>query len=120
MPTAKQAMYAALAGDSAITAVVGNQIYPDQALEGVVEPYLEFSVVSDIQKKGLRGPIGLRFVRFQIEGYCATRLQAETLEAALEALLDGFQNQSYGGLTVQASFIPEDEGAVDEDDNPRP
>lgn len=123
MPTPKAAMYAALIGNQAVTAVVGQQVYPDQAAEDVVEPYLVYQVVSDFQRKGLRGPVGTRRLRFQLTAFCATRLQAQTVHSALRAFFDGVSNQTFGGLLVAGSFVgtgEDDEGAVDSDEPPRP
>jgi hypothetical protein len=122
MPTPKQAFGAFLASQDTITAILGPAIYPDQAGETVVEPYLEFQEVSRYQRKGLRGPVGSIRSRFQLKAYLATRLQAEQLQSALKTLLDGTLG-TFGGLTVIGSFIgtgDEDEGATDDDEPPRP
>lgn len=131
MPSAKAAMFTALSKDSGIYAVVGTKVYPDAAPEtdGVVlveEPYLIFQMVSDVPRVGFRGPINLGDYRFQLTGYCATRLQTQQLNAAILSLLHGdkggpgkFQTM-FGGLMVKASICSQEEGSVDEDEAPRP
>lgn len=119
MPTPRQAMFAALTGEPTITAIVGNRIYPDQAKEGSVD-YLDFQVVSDVKPTTLRGTMGIRFVRFQLTAEMTRRADAEALQFAIEALLHGKANATLGGLTVKSSMVVVDEGAVDEDELPRP
>lgn len=119
MPSAKQAMYAALAGESAITAIVGRRIYPDQAASDV-EPYLVFQSASDVKPATLRATVGIRRVRFQLTGVGRTRAEAQALQSAIETLLHGKAQVSLGGLHVKSSLVSEDEGEVDEDEAPRP
>lgn len=132
MPSAKNAMWTALKQDAGIIAVVGAKVYPDQAPEtnGVItveEPYLIFQMVSSVQRVSLSGTlIDLGDYRFQLTGFCATREQAEDLEAAILVLLHGDKrgrgriNQTIGGLHVKASICSQEEGSVDEDEAPRP
>lgn len=132
MPSPKAAMFAALSQDAGIAAVVGKKVYPDAAPEtdGVVlieEPYLIFQMVSSVQRVSLSGTlIDLGDRRFQLTGYCATRLQAEQLETAILALLHGDPKgqgkirTTFGGLLVKASICSQEEGSVDEDEAPRP
>lgn len=132
MPTAKAAMYAALSQDPGVLAIVGKKIYPDQAPENngevtVEEPYLIFQMISSVQRVSLSGTlIDLGDYRFQLTGYCKTRLQTEQLEEALLTLLHGDKrgrgkvNVMLGGKLVKASICSQDEGSVDEDEAPRP
>lgn len=118
MPTNKAAMYAALSGDPAVKAVVGAKVYPDQAAADADEPFLVFQEVTSHRPTTLSGKAGIRFSRFQVTGYCATRVQAEALAKALEALLDGKARRMIGGLLVLSSRFADDEGTVDEDEAP--
>ena len=119
MPSPKQAMYAALAGDSAIAGIVGGKVYPDQA-KSDVEPYLVFQSASDVKPATLRATVGIRRIRFQLVGVCRTRAEAQALQQAIEALLHGKAQTSFGGVLVKSSLVSEDEGEVDEDEAPRP
>lgn len=125
MPSAKEGMYSALSGNAEIVAVVGSKVFPDaapQTLDGqtaVDEPYLVFQSVSDVAPLSFNRKIAIRKVRFQITAY-GTRAETQAIHTALESLLHGKKNQSYGGVDVDTSFLSTDEGAVDEDEVPRP
>lgn len=126
MPSASSAMYNTLAGHTGIQAVVGKKIYPDSVPQTdgdneVKEPFLVFQIASNNKPLTLSGTVGIRRHRFQLTGYCETRKQAKDLYDAIEDLLHGKKHTSFGGLPVKASFIaPDSEGAVDEDEPPRP
>jgi hypothetical protein len=123
MPTTpKLAMGTALAANTAVTAIVGNQIYPDQAKQGVDEPYLVFQQMYEDQKIGFGGPCGSIKAGFQLTGLCATRVQALALTLALFAQFRGTSG-NFGGLQVAFSRIGgdnNDEGPEDSDQIPRP
>lgn len=115
MPTAKEAMYAALKGAAAITEVVGDDIYPDQADQSASRPYLVFQEVSNAKIKTMRGTLNLRNARFQLTAWADEREDLDELRTAIEDLLDA-KSGAIGGLTVQYSRIDPGEGAVDEDE----
>jgi hypothetical protein len=108
-------MYAALKGAAAITAVVGTDIYPDQADQSAARPYLVFQEVSNAKPKTMRGTIDIRNARFQLTAWADEREDLAELLVAIEGLLDG-KAATIGGLTVKYSRIEPGEGAVDEDE----
>lgn len=123
MPSPKAAMHAALNQNADVTAVVGAKVYPDSCpqddgMNPIEEPYLIFQVTNDLRPKTLRATAGIRRVRFELAGFCATRQQAEALSTAIENLLDGKSQSTFGGLLVKSSIA--EDGAVDEDESPRP
>ena len=120
MPTPEQALCACLKGDAPTTALLPGGIYPDQGPENAVN-WLAFQVVSSYRPKLLNGaPAAIRCVRFQLTARLDKRVDAGSVRTAIENLLDGQVNATLGGLTVKSSRLSDDEGAVDEDEGPRP
>lgn len=121
MPTSDEAMAAlktALLNDTAVAAIVGRRVYPEQADSKAIEPYLVFAEREARQPKAINGQrISIRRSAFEVAAACKTRQQAKDLAGALEALLDGKVQLQFGNLTVKSSRI-DDSGVIDEDEPP--
>ena len=120
MPTPEQALVAELKADERTMAILTGGVWPDQGPQQSSN-WLAYQVVSDFQQKLMGGGlVGLRQMRFQLTARLDYRIDTSTLKDRLKALFDGFSNTEFGGLMVKASFLNPDEGAVDEDESPRP
>lgn len=55
MTTIQQAIFNALAGYSGVSGLVGTRVYPDEAKQGVVKPYIVWEELSDNEENDLSG-----------------------------------------------------------------
>lgn len=85
----KNILYAAMAGDTAIAAIVGTRIYPLKLPQG---PTYEAVSYQRISSTGVNGNTALRESRWQFSCWGDTYEKATALAAAVKALFEGYTN----------------------------
>lgn len=88
----------------AVTAEVGERIYPAPLPQGATLPAVTYSDVSDVGSYSNDGPDCLRRVRYQVDHWAATREEARRVEQATRSVLSGFQGVFPGGLRIGGVF----------------
>lgn len=94
-------IYGALAADGTVAGLVGGRIYPEQAPDEADLPLVVYTV-----KMGETSPgtAPMWPVTVTVNSYAATDAAAETLTAAVQAALDGFDGVDANYL-VRALFL---------------
>lgn len=89
MTTAMQDVVAALNGDTAVSAMVGNRCYPNKAPQNGARPFIVLNVVSSIPENSFDGAAVNRIynVHMQVDCYAATYDAAEQLGVAVDLVL---------------------------------
>jgi hypothetical protein len=79
-----------LAADPAVTAIVGNRIYPVQLPQGIRLASLVYSRISEIESYHNVGPSALMQTRFQFDSVSPNVDEATLLADAVKERLGGF------------------------------
>lgn len=82
-------LYAALSSNEAIAALVGEKVFPVQAPQRTIEPYIVFSRVSGSAEAHLEGPSNDRESRIQIDIYSRRYAVADELRTEIIDMLHG-------------------------------
>ena len=82
-------IFAALNGDSALTAIIGGRIYADVADAKAVAPYVVFQTITTGGENAHNGERRLCFPLVQFSCWAKTKGAAVELGAAVAAILDG-------------------------------
>ena len=98
----QQQIFALLSGATE----AGTRVFPLVAPDGVPRPYIVYQRVSAISENVLSGDAGLTNTRFQIDVYGDTYAQAQTVGAAVIALMAGWSVQNVN-LMAQDFFEPD-------------
>jgi hypothetical protein len=90
---------AKLTASDAVTALVGDRIFPNMAPDGVSSPRIVYSVVSDVPENSLDGEVGkrLRRLRLQVDCYAVRHDTAEQLAEAVDEVLGNLDSPSLSG-----------------------
>lgn len=80
--TTIEAVRAELAADAAVTALVGERIYPQVAPQGAAPPYVVMTVVSDVPSNTFDGSPATRLVQSRIQVDCYARMYREARAVA--------------------------------------
>jgi hypothetical protein len=111
-------IYAVLAADDAVKAIVITRIYPAMVPQGAVFPCLVYHQVAGEREHTMQGPNGLRQSRYQITAWgkmtdaAAAYAGAKALADAVRLALDG----SYGtwsGVAVQGCSLMDETDVVE-------
>jgi hypothetical protein len=95
-----------LLDDPAISATVGQRIYPMVLPQGIVSSSIVYTRISGIGDHTYQGPSGLNQPRYQIDAWAATIDGAFSLADAIKERLDGFRGTvNYGADPVQSVVI---------------
>lgn len=97
--TAEQSLFELLSHDAAVSALVGDRIYPVRLPDEVVLPAMVYAKASCIRYASHGGPSRLSSARFQMDCYSADYLEAKRLALATVAALHGKK-----GGNIQAAF----------------
>ena len=114
-------LYAELAGNAGVSAIVGTRIYPEQRPQNSAVPAITYQRVSVERLQTLTGPVALTNVRVQINCYDNNYSGVKTLSVAVRSALDGVVN-SLGGTTIQQAWLEggdTDLGVIDGDSEVR-
>jgi len=84
----------------------GTRVFPLVAPDGVSRPYIVYQRVAAVSENVLSGDAGLINTRLQIDAFAETYAQAQTVAAAIIALMDGWSVQNVN-LMSQDFFEPD-------------
>ncbi len=111
-----------LRSDATIGPLIGNaRVYPiDGIPRGATRPFLSYQIVSNQPEKDLAGnTIGIDG-DYSLDVVADTKLECETILAALDGAFDGLTNTTVAGVTVLAAQASgsgdEVNGPIDLDD----
>ncbi len=103
----EEALFAHLSADAGVAALVGNRIYPIEAPQEAVLPYVVYQRISGPRVRSHSGPSHLAQPRFQITGAAATYPSLRAVMNAVRVALDGFRGTmgSGPGVDVGGAFV---------------
>jgi len=104
-------LYAFLAAEAGVKALVAARIYPDAAPAGAAKPYIVYQRITTERDRTMDGPNGLAMPRMQVTCWAATYIGAKVLADAVADAIDGFSGDM-GGEAVQVVSV------LDEGDMP--
>jgi hypothetical protein len=81
-----------LKATSAVTAIVGQRIYPAPAPEVATLPNVTWQQIADRPSRVADGVLNLRRTRYQLNVWSETALQAISLAAAVRASMDSWES----------------------------
>jgi hypothetical protein len=83
-------IYGALVGNATVAALVGTRVYPEEAPDKAAMPFIVYTVGAG---EFVDGSAAMWQAAVTISCYAATDSQAETLRAACDAVLEGYNGQ---------------------------
>lgn len=99
-------IYAALAGNATVAALVGTRIYPEEAPADADLPMIVYTVRT---AEGIEGSAPLLRCTVTANGYAATDATAESRGVAVRAVLNGFDGNGSGVQVRQLSLSDSNE-----------
>lgn len=91
MVSFRTGLYEFLLEQSALTALVGERVYPSVLPDKPTFPSVVYQVISNEQTFTHDGPVALRRPRVQIDVWSRRRLEAEAIESAIISALVGYR-----------------------------
>lgn len=108
-----KAIYNILANASAVTAIVSTKIYPVQAPQGTVAPFLVYGVISSIPTNTKDRISEIDTMRVQVDCYQKTYQDCETLASAVRLALDNATGTKNGVLIDGLAYEMEEDMGED-------
>lgn len=100
------AIYNILKNDTAVSNIVGAKVYPLQAGETAVEPYIVVEKLLTEYEHTMTGTVDLVLAKFQISCWENSYYDAITLTDAVRGCLDNFVGTDSGsGVTIQCIHV---------------
>lgn len=109
-----KAVYAMLAADATVAALVSTKIYPVIAPQNVASPFVVYSIASAIPTNTKDRISELDTMRVQVDCYGRTYAQVEAISSAVRLAIDG-QTGTYGGAYVDGVAYENEQDMLDED-----
>lgn len=94
------AIVARLKATTALTALIGTRIYPDEIPQGKLHPAVFYMTVSDTKDHFLTGMSNLESPNIQITTYADTKDGAADVAEAIKTAINGYQG-TLSGITIQ-------------------
>jgi hypothetical protein len=85
-------LYTHLENDVAVSALVGDKIYPMKAPQNVTSPYITYQVINDNGNQCIGGSIYQNDTRFQIDCWSKTYSEVKAIKEAVISSLIGFKS----------------------------
>lgn len=85
------AIYSLLSGNTAITNIVGNKIYPDTIPQGTENPCITFSEIAVMPNNTKTSTSKLDVCTMTINNYHNSQMLAKQLGAIIRNVLDGYK-----------------------------
>jgi len=117
MPTIEDAIFARGSTFSGLTALLGvnpTRLYPVQAPQGAVPPYVTYQLISNPREHAMGADPGVAHPRFQFTPFGRTRTEAKTVTLQLIACFSRWGG-TFASVDVLKSFL-ENEGDLGFDD----
>src|SRR5262245_4698952 len=104
--TIEEAIVGKLRADPAVTALVAQRVYPDQAPMDAVLPYVVYEQSGQEHQRTLTGKVNLPLWRMRLDAYGQTKASARAVLTALDSSLDSFQGDlEVGQINVSGMFV---------------
>lgn len=100
MATIKDAVYALLSADAGFQALCSDRLYPSLAAQGCARPYAVYHRIGGARFPAMGQDAGFVEVRFQIDAYSETAIEAEQVMTAVVAALNR-KGGTYAGIVIQ-------------------
>lgn len=107
----EQAIYARLAADATLSALVGTRIYPDQGQEDADLPFVVYDQAEEERVRTMTGYVSLGRQQMRLEVTAATKSSAKAVVAALKGSLDGYAGPVGSGTLSVAGIFHEGEAS---------
>lgn len=99
----RAALRAVLLADAAVAAIVGARVYPAILPQGVTQPSVVQSLISEETDYHMQGPSGLASMRVQVDAWALDQDDAVELAGAVKDVLSGFRGEvSFGSASPQS------------------
>lgn len=109
--TLTQAIYELLSGTTAISDVVGDRIYPIQAPQNTVRPYVVFVILAGVgEYDHTHAKSVVRRVRVQFECWADSTATVLTLKEIVRDTLDNYKGTNGNVVIGSTEIVGEDEG----------
>lgn len=92
----EEALMIRLKTTSALTALIAQRIFPDEAPQDTILPYLVYLTVSDVKVHTLTGQYDQEAPMIQFTAYAATKPSARAVAIQVKAALSDFQGTLSG------------------------
>jgi hypothetical protein len=99
------ALFSVLSTAPAVSAIIGNRLFPGAAPVNTAAPYAVYSRASARRIRSMLGPSRLAMPRIQVDGYAATYAQARAIADAVRGALDGYRGTAAGVVIHGASLL---------------
>lgn len=107
----EEALYAFLKGQGAVSALLGQRIYPVMLPQNPVMPALTYQIISRVPDYVLAGPSGLVAKRVQVNCWASREFSANgyitalNVAAAVRVAMDGYSGIWPGGFEILRSKL---------------
>ena len=109
-----EAVYAHLAGLSALTTLVSTRIYPEGEIPNVVEfPYVTFRRTGRAHERHLTGGSGLAQATLEIDCWALSDEDADDVHEAIRAGMDNYRGTMGSVLVVRNCVLENDDAEVE-------
>ncbi len=111
MSTFAEKVRTELVAASAVTALVGERIYPGKAPQGAAAPYVVVTTISDVPESSFTGTTDeeLRDARVQVDSYAAGYLDAHAVAKAVKDVVGNLKRPDLCGVYLTARDLYDDE-----------
>jgi hypothetical protein len=94
-----EAIRTELVADTAVTTLVGQQIYPNLAPQGTVPPYVVYTVISNVPSNTFTGAASDRLneIRMQVDCYAKKYLDAQAIAEAVDNVISNLSRPDLCG-----------------------
>lgn len=107
----KKAIVTALNAETALTSIVGSNIYPDVIPETSVGPAISYEFFAADRVKNILGAAGMKTTRVRFELLSALESDVEAMAEVLRNLIQGLRGKLGGVLTIlYVSYLDETDG----------
>jgi len=111
-----KAIFSILTTDAEVSAIVGAKVYPRTAPQGVVIPYVVYSIISVTPTDTKDRPSPVDAIRVQIDCYTRTYLGGETLHGAVRDAIDAYEiGATVAGVKLDGIKYETENDTIDED-----
>jgi hypothetical protein len=93
------AIYAILAANAGVTALVSTRIYKDEGLQNATYPCVVFYQSDGWSEETLTSSSGIRYAEYEVMAFASTHIAAYNVAEAVRTALNRY-NGSAGGVTV--------------------
>lgn len=100
--TGEQAIYVRLMGQSSITALIGDRVYPNaapQKSDAEILPYVVYHAVDKTHEHHMKGSSGVCWSRVQLDIFAGTYARVKQVAEAIRLVLQGFSGVVTVGTT---------------------